>query len=337
MIGATGASSDGRFAGIAPGAKLLGLSSGDLNLMYVLSGFDYILEKGPQYNVRVINCSFSANTLYDDNDPVNVATRMLTGRGVNVVFSAGNTGPGNGTMNPYAIAPWVIGVGATNDRSALASYSSRGNFGDELQHPTLVAPGTNVVSLRAHGTLTGISGLGGADSQRLSSSEMANYTTATGTSFSAPQVAGAIALMLEADPNLTPAEVKDILSRTATPLPRYFFHESGAGMLNTYAAVLEAAFPNRRMGTFRSTLSRNGVRFVTSTSQTFEQMIFPEGSSSRDVTIPQNTVQAGVSIAWDLSGERLRTEDLQFLGHADRRIQLSESSGCHRQTRKGGV
>jgi serine protease AprX len=301
VIAASGASSSGRLAGVAPGARLLGLSAGDLNLMYVLSGFDYLLEKRAQYNVRVVNCSFSANTVFDVNDPVNVATKILTDAGVNVVFSAGNTGPGNGTMNPYAMAPWVIGVGATDAAGRLADYSSRGNFGDSLQHPSLVAPGTNVISLRSAPSITGVSGIAGADTQRLSLTEMPYYTTATGTSFSAPQVAGAIALMLEVNPNLTPADVKDILSRTATPLPRYFFHEAGAGMLNTHAAVLEAAFPERHMGGFRSTLSRNTIRFVTRTSQTFEQTVFPNLTSSTNVAIPQNTIQVGVNIYWDLS------------------------------------
>src|SRR6185503_10970462 len=301
VIAASGVSSSGRFAGVAPGARLLGLSAGDVNLMYVLSGFDYLLEKRAQYNVRVVNCSFSANTVFDFNDPVNVATKMLTDAGVNVVFSAGNTGSGNGTMNPYAIAPWVIGVGATDPAGKLADYSSRGNFGDSLQHPSLVAPGTNIISLRSAPTVTGVSGIAGADAQRLSPIEMLYYTTATGTSFSAPQVTGAIALMLEVNPNLTPADLKDILSRTATPMPRYFFHEAGAGMLNTYAAVLEAAFPERHMGGFRSTLSNNAIRFVTRTSQTFEPTVFPNQPSSTNVAIPQNTIQASVNIYWDLS------------------------------------
>ncbi len=301
VIAANGANSSGRLAGVAPGARLLGLSAGDLNLMYVLSGFDYLLEKRAQYNVRVVNCSFSANTVFDLNDPVNVATKMLTDAGVNVVFSAGNTGSGNGTMNPYAIAPWVIGVGATDATGKLADYSSRGNFGDALQHPSLVAPGTNIISLRNAPTVTGITGIAGADTQRLSTTELPYYTTATGTSFSAPQVAGAIALMLEVNPNLTPADVKDILSRTATPMPRYFFHEAGAGMLNTYAAVLEAAFPERHMGGFRSTLSSNAIRFVTRTAQTFEQTVFPNVTSSTNVSIPQNTIQVSINIYWDLS------------------------------------
>ena len=298
VIAASGVSSGGRYGGVAPGAKLLGLSAGDLNLTHVLSGFDYLLEKGAAYNAKVVNCSFSANTVFDSNDPVNIATKMLTDNGVNVVFSSGNSGAGNGTLNPYSTAPWVIGVGATDQNGVLAGFSSRGTFGGENQQPTLVAPGVNIASLRTAPTTTSVGGLGGADAQRLTPGEMALYTTASGTSFSAPQVAGAVALMLETNPNLRPADVKDILSRTATPLTKNFYHEVGAGMLNTYAAVLESAFPNRRMGAFRSTLSRNSVQFTTSTSQSFTEMVFPGVARSVNVTIPVNTVQASVGISW---------------------------------------
>ena len=67
---------------------------------------------------------------------------------------------------------------------------------------------------------------------KLSSNELPYYTTGSGTSFSAPHVAGVIALMLEANPQLTPAQIRDILQRTATPLTAYYIHEVGAGMLN---------------------------------------------------------------------------------------------------------
>jgi serine protease AprX len=93
IIAGSGARSGGRFTGVAPGSRLLGLSAGDVDLIHILSGFDYLLDRGAAYNVKVVNCSFSANTVYDTNDPVNIATKMLTDRGVNVVVSAGNTGP----------------------------------------------------------------------------------------------------------------------------------------------------------------------------------------------------------------------------------------------------
>ena len=204
------AASSGKFSGVAPGVNLVGLSAGDLSLLYVLEGFDYLLANGNGLNVRVVNCSFSANTVFDVNDPVNVATKILTDNGINVVFSAGNTGPGQHTLNPYAVAPWVVSVGATDTQGRLASFSSRGDFASGLFRPTVVAPGVNVVSLRGGGivNVTGAEGIANSDLQRLSSSELPYYTTASGTSFSAPQVAGTIALMLEANPDLTPANVR---------------------------------------------------------------------------------------------------------------------------------
>src|SRR5581483_144787 len=115
IIAGNGQQSSGKYAGVAPGANILGLSAGDASLLFVLSGFDYLLANAAAFNVRVVNCSFSANTVFDVNDPVNIATRMLTDNGVNVVFSAGNTGPGTDSLNPYSVAPWVISTGATDN------------------------------------------------------------------------------------------------------------------------------------------------------------------------------------------------------------------------------
>jgi serine protease AprX len=299
VIAGGGAMSQGRYAGVAPGAKVVGLSAGDLTLAFVLSGFDYLLSKGANLNVRVVNCSFSANTVFDANDPVNVATKILTERGIVVVFSAGNTGAGLHTLNPYAVAPWVIGVGATDARGRLADFSSRGAFGSALFRPTLVAPGVSVIGPRSSGlSLTGALGLAGADASRLTPDELAYYTTASGTSFSAPQVAATVALMLEANPNLRPAEVRDILQRTATPLAEYYLHETGAGMLNAHAAVLEAAFPERRMGAWRAALDRGQVRFVNDPAQTFSGTAQPGQSVDTSLTLPANTLVASAQIAW---------------------------------------
>src|SRR5262249_59278245 len=175
---------------------------GAATVLLVTEGFDYLLWKGPGLGVRVVNCSFSADTLYDVNDPVNVATKMLTDQGISVVFSAGNNGPGMDTLNPYAMAPWVVSVGATDEQGRLADFSSRGSF-TKLSGPSLVAPGVNVVSLRASGvSLNGLLNLGlGGDLSRLSAQDLLNYTVGSGTRFSAPQVTGTIALMLNVNPS----------------------------------------------------------------------------------------------------------------------------------------
>ena len=310
VIAASGASSGGKFNGTAPGAKILGLSAGDLNLIHVLAGFDYLLERGASYNARVVNCSFSANTVFDYHDPVNIATKLLTENGISVVFSAGNTGAGNGTLNPYAAAPWVVSVGATDEKGKLAKFSSRGTFGNPQFSPTLVAPAVNVASLRAAVSQTGILGVAaGVDASRLTAGELPFYTTASGTSFSAPQVAGAIALMLETNPSLNPLQIKEILQRTATPLPPYYRHEVGAGMLNVHAAVLQSAFPARKMGMFRAVLERKAVKYIASNTQNFTGTVELGIPVTTNINFPNDTIQSSVSIAW---GDIFSTSDLSL-------------------------
>ena len=298
VIAGNGQQSAGKYAGVASGANILGISAGDATLLFILSGFDYLLTNAEAFNVRVVNCSFSANTVFDVNDPVNIATRMLTDAGINVVFSAGNTGPGSDTLNPYSVAPWVISVGATDNAGHLADFSSRGEFGSPLFRPTLVAPGVKTVSLRPSTlvSITTVSGLGEGDSQ-LSPSELSYYTTGSGTSFSAPQVAGVIALMLEVNPKLTPAQVRDVLQRTATPLPAYYLYEVGAGLLNAQGAVLEAAFPKRHFGSWRGVAFQNQVEFSQS-PQTFTGSAAPGSSTDTAFALPANTVRASLQIAW---------------------------------------
>ncbi|MDQ1612293.1 MAG: hypothetical protein QOG00_2224 [Pyrinomonadaceae bacterium] len=310
VIGGSGLKSGGQYTGVAPGARLVGMSAGDLNLVFVLNGLDYLLERGASLGVRVVNCSFSANTLFDVNDPVNVATKMLTERGVNVVFSAGNTGAGWHTLNPYAVAPWVVSVGATDFKGRLADFSSRGDFASQLFRPTLVAPGVRVVSLRSSGlSVTGVEGIGFNGDTNIAPGNVPFYTTASGTSFSAPQVAGAIALMLEANPRLTPAEVRDILQRTATPLSAYYAHEVGAGMLNTHAAVLESAFPQRKLGSFRATLNRGQVRFMSDPLREISGTVNP-GTTGFETTVemPADALMASMQIGWGA----LSANDLGF-------------------------
>ncbi|QJX47435.1 S8 family serine peptidase [Hymenobacter taeanensis] len=250
-VGGTGARSGGKYEGVAPGASLLGYGSGGaLLVLDAIGGFDYALTHQFQYNIRVISNSFGSSGDFDPNDPLNVATKKCYDRGMVVVFAAGNEGPGADTHNPYAIAPWTISVGAGDRNGLLAEFSSRGVRGEQgtfmvdgeswtyKNEPVIVAPGVDVVSTRA---IAPVSSLGiQTDAEVLSPAEIPFYTHSSGTSMATPHVAGIVALLLEAKPTLSPAQVKELLQSTATNMPGRQSWEVGAGYVNAYAAVDKA-------------------------------------------------------------------------------------------------
>lgn len=239
--GGEGTASEGRYTGMAPGSDLIGIGTGDaVFILYALEAYDYALENQQEYNIQVINNSYGTTGEFDPEDPLNVATKEAHDAGMTVVFASGNEGPENDTLNPYSVAPWVIGVAAgEKDGKTLADFSSRGRPGSDLYQPTLTAPGVDIVSTRASTgvTETGISAAN--DATTIPPTLLPFYTTLSGTSMASPHVAGAVALMEEADPGLTPDEAKSILSQTATPM-NYAEHEAGSGYLDAFAAVREA-------------------------------------------------------------------------------------------------
>lgn len=242
IAGGTGAASEGRYTGMAPGSDLVGIGSGDtLFILYALEAYDYALENQKKYNIQVINNSYGTTGEFDRKDPLNVATKEAHDAGMTVVFAAGNEGPQQDTLNPYSVAPWVIGVAAgEKDGKTLAEFSSRGRPGSNLYHPTLTAPGVNIVSTRASTGVTETPIAAPDDATMIPPELLPFYTTLSGTSMSSPHVAGAVALMEEANPSLSPDQAKQILANTATPMPGYQEFEVGAGYLDAYGAVQAA-------------------------------------------------------------------------------------------------
>ncbi len=104
--------------------------------------------------------------------------------------------------------------------------------------------------------------------------------------------------MLEANPNLTPGEIKGILQRTATPLPPYYTYETGTGMLNVHAAVLEAAYPTRRIGAWRGTVDRNQVEFLRDAPLGFSGTVEQGRPTDINVSVPEGAVTATIQICW---------------------------------------
>lgn len=255
----TGAASGGLYAGVAPGANVVGIGSGAvLFVVGQIAAFDYILTNQAAYNIRVVNNSWgNSATGYDADHPVNVASKALHDAGIVVVFANGNDGPDPNSQNRWTPWPWVISAGASTKDGRLASFSSRGLFGSDTIHPTILTPGTGgpvekgytsaVIAARSKTNLAE-NGLN-ADAE-IPVNFIPNYTQISGTSMAAPHLSGIVANILEADRTLTPDEVRDVLVRTATPLSTYDEFEVGAGLANVHAAVDLAQNPSKAYGNF---------------------------------------------------------------------------------------
>ncbi|HVL66147.1 MAG TPA: S8 family serine peptidase [Vicinamibacterales bacterium] len=258
IVGGSGARSDGKYTGVAPGARLIGYGSGAaLFVLDALGGFDYAKAQWATYGIRVITNSFGSpgdiNRAFDPEHPVNVVTQELAeDLGIIVVFSAGNSGGENAITGVYKKAPWVIVVANGTKQGRIAATSSRGQIGFSgtytdprrgvtyqlTDRPTVMAPGTAIVSVRA----LSADPLPAADSTAgIAPQHLPFYTIKSGTSMAAPHVAGVIALMLEANPSLGWRDVKAILEKTATNVGDLADWETGAGYLNAYGAVAMAA------------------------------------------------------------------------------------------------
>ena len=192
-------------ASVAWGCKILPVRISDLNgyatYSTIASGLTYAADHG----ARVANVSFRAS----DSSTVASAAQYFQSKGGVVAMAAGN----ESTFVSSADNPYLLTVSATDSNDAMASFSNTGNNID------LAAPGVNIYTTTR----------GGA------------YGLATGTSFSAPIVAGAAALVISANPALSAAQVQDILKQNADDLGAAGWDTSyGSGRLNVYKAVRAA-------------------------------------------------------------------------------------------------
>jgi len=251
IVAGNGTRSGGEFTGIAPQANVVDVrvlgNTGSGRISSVVRGIEWVLAHRAAYNIRVINLSFGApaNLPYRV-DPMSAAVEIAWRRGLVVVAASGNGGPQRDTVVTPGIDPYVITVGATDDRGTigrgddmLAWFSAWGSP-DSNAKPDLVAPGRRIVSLRVPG-----SALDTLFPDRVVMAQNgATYFRLTGTSMATAVVSGAAALLLQGRPTLTPDQVKALLVGTTQP----YGQESGqvlpdpiadgSGLLDANAATL---------------------------------------------------------------------------------------------------
>ena len=255
IIAGNGYDSNGARRGIAPAANLVVLKvldgDGFGHISNVIAALDYAVEHRARFNIRVINLSVAAG-VYESytTDPLTLAAKRAVQAGVVVVTAAGNLGRNAQGQTQYGgitapgNAPWVLTVGASSHNGtairsddSMAAFSSRGpGFIDYAAKPDLVAPGVGIESLADPGSLL----FATHPTMRLwgtVDTVTQPYLSLSGTSMAAPVVAGTVALMMQANPALTPNLVKAILQYTAEHKSRYNDLAQGAGFLNARGAV----------------------------------------------------------------------------------------------------
>ncbi|MDX1659974.1 MAG: S8 family serine peptidase [Nitriliruptorales bacterium] len=237
LVAGDGSESGGVNAGVAPGAHLVSVKvagkDGTTTLSAVLQGLVAADRARELYDSPVVLLALSG-PVGNAPDPIMIALEMLWARGSVVVVTAGNSGPDAGSVGSPGADPYLITVGAT-DGDTVADWSSRGPNPWGHAKPDLVAPGTSTIGLRAPGSTI--------DNQHPTAKVDDHYFKGTGTSMSAALAAGAAAVVLSADPGLSPDGVKGRLMAGADGSLDADRMAMGAGALDVAAAVDSDAGP----------------------------------------------------------------------------------------------
>ena len=230
MIGGNGASSGGRYRGVAPGCGLIAVKVLDFRgngfASDVLAGLRWIRENKEKYGIRVVNISVGSLSRKDmsENSVLVRGVDAAWDDGLVVVVAAGNHGPGRMTITTPGISRKVITVGCSDDYkevevmgNRMVDYSGRGPTMACISKPDLVAPGSGIISC---------------------CNQPGQYMPKSGTSMSTPLVSGAVALLLERYPQMTNRDVKLRLIQRAVDMGRPH-NQQGWGLLDVGRLLLE--------------------------------------------------------------------------------------------------
>jgi serine protease AprX len=214
----------GRYMGVAPRANLISVKvsddDGDTTVLDVISGLQFVVDHKDDLGIRVVNLSLSSSVAESyRTDPLDAAVEAAWFSGIVVVAAAGNDGAATNAVN-FAPGndPFVITAGALDDRGSmrldddvLAPWSSRGVTQDGVQKPEVLAPGNRLVAALAPRS----------DFESLCRRCVVgrNYFRLSGTSMSSAVVSGVAALVIQANPGMTPNQVKGAILSTRRDVP----------------------------------------------------------------------------------------------------------------------
>ncbi|MFE3070430.1 S8 family serine peptidase [Streptomyces sp. NPDC059247] len=235
-VGGSGAASEGRKKGVAPGAALLNGKvlddSGSGAASWIIAGMEWAVAQGAD----VVSMSLGSPEPTDCTDPMSLAAEELArDEGTLFVVAAGNSGPALNTVSSPGCAPSVLTVGATDRDDSTAYFSSRGpTIGNHTLKPEIAAPGVGISAAAAGGR------------------GVYAYRSMSGTSMAAPHVAGAAAIVKQRHPDWTARQIKAALVASADSSVPGDVREVGGGRLDVRAAIGQTVLgaPAVQAGTF---------------------------------------------------------------------------------------
>lgn len=252
-----GHESHGLYRGLAPHAELVLVqvrdAAGRIGNAAIARALDWLRWEGPGLGVRVVNLSLGGDPVAPLHpNPVDMAVQALVDKGIAVVVAAGNDGERR--LVPPGTAPAALTVGGLDDRNTLEHAERqlwRSNYGESahgVSKPEIVAPSLWVVAPILPGTdlAREAAQLFARRAQddagvepRLRELKLVTprYQHVEGTSFAAPIAAGVVACMLEANPDLTPEKVRELLMASAHPVPGAPVERQGSGAVDAGRAV----------------------------------------------------------------------------------------------------
>ncbi|MFG2497971.1 S8 family serine peptidase [Streptomyces sp. NPDC048441] len=273
-VGGTGAASDGKKKGVAPGTELLHgkvlNDSGSGATSWIIAGMQWAVDE----KADVVSMSLGNPARTDCTDPMSTATEELaqSSTGTLFVFAAGNTGPSLNSVSSPGCAPSVLTVGAVDRDDSTASFSSRGPaYGSHTLKPEIAAPGVEISAAAAGGR------------------GVYAYQSMSGTSMATPHVAGAAALVKQRHPEWTAQQIKSALVSSADSGIPGDVTETGGGRLDVKAAVDQQVLgsPAVQGGSFgwpqdNSDRTAVDVPYTNTTAKSVELKLSVQGVTGND-------------------------------------------------------